>query len=82
MSNPLTPPITPVTDVALIQRINCVLTKEGQALRKTTKQWESSLGAYHIIDPYQNAVVADHQDLEALALELGVFRAGEVLTHQ
>ena len=69
----------PVTEVALVQRVNRQLTKEGQVLRLTTKRWVSDLGYYYILDPFTNAVVAYHVELEALAREMGVLRDGERL---
>jgi len=68
-----------VSDRALMARINRKLAKEGQKLKKTqpTSKWASELGEFYIVDEKLNTIDATHVDLEKLASELSVLKAGE-----
>ena len=61
----------PVTQRALIQRINRALAKEGQIL-KTTRgvKWRQSLGDYYVVDLNRNFIISTHNDVEELGREL------------
>ena len=65
-----------VTTRALVQRIDRLLAKDGQMLKKTRKKsrWFSETGEYFIINFNQNAIVAKHVDLEKLGRELGALK--------
>ena len=73
--------LSEVTIPALVQRINRVLRKEGEQLRKSRglRFW-SDLGDYYIVDLYRNFIVAGHVDLESLGRELRVLRESERLS--
>jgi len=61
----------PVSERALVQRINRVLAKEDQALKKTrSSRWRADLGAFYTIDRRHNAIVDRMIDLEEFAREL------------
>lgn len=64
---------------ALEARVNRVLDKDGQALRKCREdsRWYSELGDYYIVNYYTNCIDAKHCDVEALAHELGVLKDWE-----
>jgi hypothetical protein len=65
-----------VTTRALVQRINRLLAKDDQMLKKTREKsrWFSETGEYFIINFNQNAIVAKHVDLEKLGRELGALK--------
>ena len=68
----------PVTKRALIQRINRVLVKQGEALRTTRgRRWWSNLGDHYTVDVDRNWIVATHVDLEGYGHELGVLQGYE-----
>lgn len=70
----------PITMRALMQRVNRVLRKENQILRKTRgTRWSSDLGEYYAVDLGSNVVTAAHVDPEVWAREMGVLRADERL---
>ena len=63
----------PVTQRALIQRINRALEKEGQILKTTRgNKWRSSLGDYYVVDLNRNTMISTHVDLEELGREIKV----------
>jgi len=66
--NPPTP--VPVTQRAVIQRINRKLTGMGQRLCATELGWRHALGRYYVRDG--TGVVRKDVDLSELARELGV----------
>lgn len=70
----------PVTEGALIKRINRQLNKDTQRLCKT-RGWRSfsNLGTYYILDYYYNLVTAHHIHLEFLGAELGVLDDDETI---
>jgi hypothetical protein len=64
----------PLSERAVVQRINRKLAKENEALRtsRQNSRAQSIVGNYYIVDLNRNAVTASQIDLEALARELGV----------
>jgi hypothetical protein len=77
MSKPIK---VPITERALIQRINRALAKEGQILRAARgERSRAELGDYYIVDLSRNTVEAQHCDPIKLGKELGVLQAWEVL---
>jgi hypothetical protein len=68
----------PVTERALIQRINRALRQDDQILRQARGEHaRRELGNFYIVDVGRNFLAAQHVDLEALARELGVLKAYE-----
>lgn len=65
---------------ALIQRINRVLSKENETLKKSRgMQAFLDLGDYYAIDVNRNYVSAKHIDPEKWGRELGVLKDFEVV---
>jgi ribose 5-phosphate isomerase len=76
------PEKVPVTERALIQRINRAFKKENEFLcLKTTRgdRWRSDLGNYYLVDMNRNTIEAQHVDLEKLGRELNVLAPYETL---
>lgn len=69
----------PVTEHALLQRLNRHLVQLGQQIRKSRRPVDSNTGAYYCIDIRHNLVQAAHVDLERWAREIGVLRQWEVV---
>ena len=70
----------PVSERALVQRINRHLRKEGQVLKKLRgERWHGDLGDYYIVDEHRNIVAASHVNPVALAQEIGVLAAWETV---
>ena len=68
----------PVTQRALIQRINRALRREDQILRQARgDRARQDLGGFYVIDVRLNAVVSKDVDLEALARDLGALKGYE-----
>jgi hypothetical protein len=68
----------PVTERALLQRINRRLAKNGeQILKARTERARLELGDYYRIDVSRNAIVGKDERLEALGAELEVLQAYE-----
>lgn len=77
----------PVTERALIQRINRKLIKKNEVLKKTppergkegisTVRW--NYGDYYILDQTRNQVSRGHLDLESFGRELGALGEWEQL---
>jgi len=65
----------PVTERALLQRVNRRLAKSGGVLRKALSP--EPLGAFFVVDTNRNIVANTHVDLEKLGRELGVLRSWE-----
>jgi hypothetical protein len=62
----------PVSERALVQRINRHLKKRDAVLKATRGgQAREELGDYYVIDGARNIVSAKHVDVEALGRELG-----------
>jgi hypothetical protein len=70
----------PVTERALIQRINRVLRRDGRILKVTrAEQAVREVGQYYVLGLDRNAVRTLHVDIQELARELGVLRSFERL---
>ncbi len=69
-----------VSERALILRINRVLAKDGQALKKA-RGWNAiqNLGALYVLDTYRNVVLDQHVDLESMAKDHKVMQEFECL---
>jgi hypothetical protein len=63
----------PVTERALIQRINRKLLKDGEVMKIARgARAASNLGRYYTIDINRNSLAHDHLDPEAMGRKLGV----------
>ncbi len=71
---------TPVTERALLQRINRHLRKQDHSLKKVRgeRAW-IDLGDFYLLDWQRNAIVQHHIDIEQKARELKVLAKWEVL---
>ncbi|HEV2294573.1 MAG TPA: hypothetical protein VGR35_12020 [Tepidisphaeraceae bacterium] len=71
----------PVSERALLARLNRALAKEDQMLRKcrADSRWYRDLGDYALVDVSRNTWLATHVDLEALGREMGVLQEFEHL---
>ena len=72
----------PVSERALMARINRVLAKDGEKLRKSRPHEVSNLGTYHTINTYRNELAGFFiDDLEKWARDsdLNVLEANEYL---
>jgi hypothetical protein len=68
-----------ITKRALVRRINRVLAKQNQVLRKTRGGWSTvNLGEFYILNHYGN-VVDHHVDIVWLGQELNVMHESETL---
>jgi hypothetical protein len=78
-------PVKPVTERALIRRINRVLAREGKVLRVCRRDsgWFRDLGRYYQVDQNNNICgptwVTTRADLEAYAREIGALGPSESL---
>jgi hypothetical protein len=74
------PTMVPVSERALVQRINRKLWKESEVLKAARPNTRAvqDLGRYYVIDD-RNRVVRQHCDLEEMGRELGVLAAYERL---
>lgn len=70
-----------VSTNALIGRVNRKLSAQGEVLRRCSERsrWFHDLGRYYIVSIYHNAIIAQHIDLEALAIELGALGSADSL---
>lgn len=63
----------PISERALVQRINRALAKDGETLRKArSAQTAASVGEYFILDTTKNSVARTDVDLVALGRKLKV----------
>jgi hypothetical protein len=70
----------PVTERALLVRVNRKLTKERQESLKAAKgKARETLGAYYLLDLRRNEVKATNVQLEPYARKLGVLKLYEAL---
>lgn len=70
----------PVSERALIQRINRALAKDGERLRKARSvQTTLSVGDYYVLDVQKNFIAHQHVDLDHLGRELKVLHRYEHL---
>lgn len=70
----------PVSQQALIKRINRKLKQDGQQLKKARgERWKSTTGDYFIVDINRNYIVETHIDLEKYGRKIGALEAYEGL---
>jgi len=70
----------PVSERALVQRVNRMLAQEDQALKKTRgSRWLNDLGAYYTADLQHNAILDRMVDLEEFGKEFGMLAEYEHL---
>lgn len=62
----------PVSRRNLFQRINRALAKKGRRLRTHTVRQTGTPGALFVVDTKRRRVISTQQDLEQLAVQLGV----------
>ena len=76
-------PTIPVTERALIQRINRKLRKDAEIMKVARgARAESNLGRYYTIDLHRNYLLHDHLDLETVGRELGVLAEFEHMVRE
>ena len=67
-----------ITESAVTQRIRRKLRNTDYMLRKARgERQQVDCGRYYVIDPYKNALIWHHLNLEAYARDLGVLRLHE-----
>lgn len=71
----------PVTERALIQRINRKLHADGAKLRTAQGRAEAAMGRFYTVSFRKSCVLQRHVDLEAFGRQLGVFATYEHLEH-
>lgn len=72
--------LIPVSERALVQRINRKLKETGEQLKKCrSNRWRGELGDYFRIDISRNAIVDKHIDLEECGRETGALALSERL---
>jgi hypothetical protein len=73
----------PVTERALLQRVNRALQADGRVLKSSRgARAEESLGRFYVIDQRRNVIVDKAVDLEALARKLGALKEYEHLADE
>jgi hypothetical protein len=73
----------PVTEIALLKRINRRLAKDLESLRKNRGgPYTETLPDWLHIDENRNAIIGGTNDLEAFGRELGVLKPWEQLAEQ
>ena len=80
MSKPVLKRI-PVSERALLARLNRALSKEDQMLKKCREdsRWYNDLGDYALVEMSRNQWIDTHVDLEALGREKGLLKEFEQL---
>jgi hypothetical protein len=68
---------TRVSEQAVIQRINRVLIRKGEVLRKARERLALAFGDFYVLDIYRNFPIQKDVDLEQFAREVGALRVGE-----
>jgi len=68
-----------VSERAVLQRINRVLARDGEKLKKARETYLHTLGRFYILDQDHDFVIKKDVDLEALAREKHVLAKWEVL---
>jgi hypothetical protein len=68
-----------VSERAILQRINRVLSKEGEMLKKSRPAYQTEIGDFYLIDLERNFVIKKDVDIEALARKKGVLAGWETL---
>jgi hypothetical protein len=70
----------PLTEKAIIARVNRKLKPDLEMLRKTRgRMMQSNFGEFHVIDLRRNCILDTHVDPETYARELGVMRGYEFI---
>ena len=70
----------PITRDALWHRVKRKLAAEGKHLKKARgREGPASLGAYYVLDVASHVIVMTNVDVVALAQELGVLAAWEMV---
>jgi hypothetical protein len=69
----------PITESALIKRLNRHLAKQDQQLRKGRPPFNSDLGEFYIVDLRNNFVSSSNHDLENLGRQEGALAEYEVV---
>lgn len=70
----------PVSERALVQRINRKLKASGQQLKAARgERAEAEVGEYYVIDTHRNILILKHVNLAALGVELGALADWERL---
>ncbi len=69
----------PISERALVQRINRKLADEGQLVKKARERVATTLGDYFVVDLTSNAVMDQDVDLEKLGRELKVLHDYETV---
>lgn len=71
----------PVSERAVVARINRALAKDNRTLRTTRadSRWYSNTGRHYVIDIAQNCILWTDVDLEELGRELGVLADYETI---
>jgi hypothetical protein len=68
----------PISERALIQRINRVLKKDGRRLKATRgNRWRSNLGDYYVVNTARNWIDWPDVNIESLGHELSCLKAWE-----
>lgn len=70
----------PVTERALLQRLNRKLAADGQAVRSARGEAAKHMGRFFTLDWRQTAVTGTNVDIEELGRELEVLQPWERLT--
>ena len=70
----------PVSQRAIMQRINRRLEGFEKLKKNRSQQWHADLGVYYIVDENLNVLVDKHVDLEKLARKLGAIKAWETIS--
>lgn len=76
---PTKPTHVPVSERALLARINRRLAAKGQAVKKCREQsrWHKDLGSHYLVDVRANLIAATDVDLGDTAKELGLLKPYE-----
>ena len=69
----------PITEKALLQRINRKLRAQDEILKRARSTVETTLGAYFVVDVQGNFVKQHHVDIEDFGRDLGVLAEWESL---
>lgn len=72
----------PVSERALIKRINRSLRRNFEKLKKCQEKSRcfNDLGSFYVVDQRNNLFVERHVDIEAFGRDIGVLKTNEMLT--
>ncbi|MDO3620226.1 hypothetical protein Q3O98_03850 [Ralstonia pseudosolanacearum] len=81
MSQTEAPARVPVSERAVLQRLNRALAKEGVTIRvcKETSRWFHGNGRYYAVDLNRNLITAQHVNIELWARDEGVLKPFEAM---